>query len=79
MSSLAPIALLSSPLINFTINFFGGKLSWPQEAELHEVTNAWEDVKDFKWHRVQRSPNWDVLPDSERGGGLLSSAVAVVS
>lgn len=37
-----------------------------QAAGLDGVTNAWEHVKDFKWHRVQKSPNWSVIPKAER-------------
>ena len=37
-----------------------------QEAQLAGVANAWDDVKDFKWLRAQRSPHWNVLPESER-------------
>jgi hypothetical protein len=33
---------------------------------LAEMPNAWSDVKDFKWLRTQKSPNWDILPEAER-------------
>ncbi len=26
----------------------------------------WKQVNDFKWHRVQQSPHWSVLPEEER-------------
>lgn len=38
---------------------------------MDKVTNAWEDVKDFKWHRVQKSPNWDVILEAERESDSL--------
>lgn len=41
-------------------------LAYIQEAGLNETENAWADVKDFKWHRAQKSPNWDVIPEAER-------------
>ncbi|CAD7970229.1 unnamed protein product [Amoebophrya sp. A25] len=25
--------------------------------------NRWDDVKDFKWLRREKSPNWDILPE----------------
>jgi len=27
---------------------------------------SWRDVKDFKWHRLQASPNWSILDESDR-------------
>ncbi|CAN0028694.1 unnamed protein product [Ectocarpus sp. 4 AP-2014] len=47
-----------------------------QAAGLDEdaVTNAWGDVKDFKWHRAQQSPNWTVIPESERESDSLAMA-----
>lgn len=44
-----------------------------QEAGLADVANAWEDVKDFKWHRAQKSPNWSVIPESDRESNYLSN------
>lgn len=44
-----------------------------QEAGLADVTNAWEDVKDFKWHRARRSPNWSVIPLTDREGDPLTN------
>lgn len=45
-----------------------------QEAGLADVTNAWEDVKDFKWHRNQQSPNWSVIPPADRESDPLTKA-----
>jgi hypothetical protein len=30
------------------------------------VASLWQQVDDFNWHRVQASPNWSVLPPSDR-------------
>lgn len=38
---------------------------------MDKVANAWEDVKDFKWHRAHRSPNWNVIPEDERESDSL--------
>ncbi|CAM9814138.1 unnamed protein product [Ectocarpus fasciculatus] len=38
------------------------------------VANAWGDVKDFKWHRAQQSPNWTIIPESERESDSLAMA-----
>ncbi|CAM9568079.1 unnamed protein product, partial [Ectocarpus sp. 12 AP-2014] len=48
----------------------------PQAAGLDEdaVTNAWGDVKDFKWHRAHQSPNWAAIPESERESDSLAMA-----
>jgi hypothetical protein len=35
--------------------------------------SAWSDVKDFKWLRSQQSPNWCILPESDR----ITSAASV--
>lgn len=43
-----------------------------QDAGLSEVANAWEDVKDFRWHRAQKSPNWNVIPETERETDALA-------
>lgn len=28
--------------------------------------NQWDQVDDFGWLKVERSPNWSVLPEAER-------------
>ena len=30
------------------------------------VAHLWREVDDFGWHKVQASPNWSVLPSSQR-------------
>jgi tubulin-specific chaperone C len=35
--------------------------------------SAWSNVKDFKWLRSQQSPNWCILPESDR----ITSAAGV--
>ncbi|KAI9743335.1 MAG: hypothetical protein M1818_003181 [Claussenomyces sp. TS43310] len=30
------------------------------------ATNQWDQVDDFKWLKAEHSPNWSVIPDSER-------------
>lgn len=37
-----------------------------QAAGLDKGENRWREVNDFKWHRVQQSPHWSVLPEAER-------------
>jgi tubulin-specific chaperone C len=41
----------------------------------------WAQVDDFNWHRVQASPNWCILPESERVGyrGLRADMFKQVS
>ena len=34
--------------------------------------DMWKCVDDFGWHRVQKSPNWSVLPKSNRIGIALN-------
>ncbi|CAM9667462.1 unnamed protein product, partial [Ascophyllum nodosum] len=38
----------------------------PQHRQQLQANNAWEEVKDFKWHRAQKSPNWEVIAEAER-------------
>jgi hypothetical protein len=45
-------------------------VSTVQESDLAGTTSEWADVKDFKWLRAQKSPNWDVVPEAERAGVL---------
>lgn len=37
-----------------------------QAANLLEETGEWENVDDFRWLRAVQSPNWSILPPSER-------------
>ena len=39
--------------------------------------NMWHSVDDFKWHRAQHSPNWCVLPESERLAASPSELVTM--
>ena len=34
----------------------------------------WKCVDDFGWHRVQKSPNWNVLPKSNRIGITVNAS-----
>lgn len=38
--------------------------------------NFWCEVNDFRWHRVQQSPNWSVLPEGERATSVAAAAAA---
>ncbi|GAB4848698.1 hypothetical protein Ancab_003423 [Ancistrocladus abbreviatus] len=42
-----------------------------KESRLNEETGNWENVDDFKWLRAVHSPNWSVLPVSDRIGAIL--------
>ncbi|GFY94036.1 C-CAP/cofactor C-like domain-containing protein [Actinidia rufa] len=44
-----------------------------REANLEEETGNWANVDDFRWLRAVQSPNWSVLPENERVGGLTIS------
>ena len=30
------------------------------------VQNHWDQVDDFKWLKAEHSPNWSILPETER-------------
>ena len=34
--------------------------------------DMWKNVDDFGWHRVQKSPNWDIIPYADRIGNQTS-------
>lgn len=34
--------------------------------------DMWKNVDDFGWHRVQKSPNWDIVPLTERIGNQVT-------
>lgn len=36
----------------------------------------WHRVKDFKWHRVQQSPNWTIMEEADVKVVLRNCAVA---
>ncbi|XP_074316716.1 tubulin-folding cofactor C-like [Silene latifolia] len=37
-----------------------------KESKLDEETGNWANVDDFKWLRALQSPNWSILPETER-------------
>ncbi|KAK3005775.1 hypothetical protein RJ639_017376 [Escallonia herrerae] len=37
-----------------------------EESNLNEETGNWANVDDFRWLKAVQSPNWAVLPESER-------------
>ncbi|KAL5556315.1 hypothetical protein UlMin_038551 [Ulmus minor] len=39
-----------------------------KNANLLEETGNWSNVDDFRWLRAVQSPNWSILPESERIG-----------
>jgi hypothetical protein len=48
----------------------------PQELvrdELKTVQNQWDHIDDFKWLKAEQSPNWSVLPESERVAPVVES------
>lgn len=36
-----------------------------QTANL-DIESKWSNIQDFKWLKQSKSPNWDILPESER-------------
>ncbi|XP_057500478.1 tubulin-folding cofactor C [Actinidia eriantha] len=44
-----------------------------RDANLEEETGNWANVDDFRWLRAVQSPNWSVLPENERVGGVTIS------
>lgn len=40
---------------------------------------AWKDVKDFKWHRTQASPNWGLLPEDQWAEPVAPEAKGLVA
>lgn len=43
-----------------------------------EGLGMWRAVNDFNWHKVQQSPNWSIIPDSERVTVEFTAEGAVV-
>lgn len=39
-----------------------------KKSNLNEETGNWANVDDFRWLRAVQSPNWSVLPESDRIG-----------
>jgi hypothetical protein len=40
------------------------------------VLNQWDQVDDFKWLKVEHSPNWAILPEDQRlGNDIWTTAV----
>ncbi|KAK6923396.1 Tubulin binding cofactor C-like domain [Dillenia turbinata] len=42
-----------------------------KDSSLDEETGNWANVDDFKWLRAMQSPNWCILPESERVGAIV--------
>jgi len=40
-----------------------------------EVKNQWDQVDDFKWLKMEPSPNWSILPVQERLGDEICGHV----
>lgn len=36
-----------------------------EKSGLSQTTNCYTDVKDFKWHKARKSPNWNVIGGKE--------------
>eukprot|EP00904_Undaria_pinnatifida_P013060 jgi/Undpi1/8885/HiC_scaffold_25.g11347.m1 len=76
------VTVSSGPIIEDCsgLRFAPSGLEYPQyhahlkDAGLSDVANAWEDVKDFKWHRAQQSPNWGIIPQGDRESDPLAKA-----
>jgi hypothetical protein len=43
------------------------------------TNDLWRAVDDFGWHRVQKSPNWDVLPSEQRLTAPREAAAGYIS
>lgn len=64
----------SRPIVEYTssVRFAPFAFRYPgiedalQAANLQEETGEWENVDDFRWLRAVQSPNWSILPPSER-------------
>lgn len=41
-----------------------------KQSNLDEETGNWANVDDFRWLKAVQSPNWSILPESERIGGV---------
>jgi hypothetical protein len=39
-----------------------------QENASTESNNQWDQVDDFKWLKMEHSPNWSILPEENRLG-----------
>jgi len=37
-----------------------------KETALDQETEKWANVEDFNWLKLQRSPNWSIVPENER-------------
>jgi len=48
---------------NFSYN---GILDQLKETALDQETEKWANVEDFNWLKLQRSPNWSIVPENER-------------
>ncbi|KAL9227511.1 hypothetical protein vseg_003192 [Gypsophila vaccaria] len=46
-----------------------------KESRLEEETGNWANVDDFKWLRALQSPNWSILPETERISTVCISTV----
>lgn len=43
-----------------------GKANAGQNAAGESIVNRWDEVQDFNWLKAEPSPNWSILPLTER-------------
>jgi hypothetical protein len=62
-----------SPYTEFGSHLRTASLAWANDGTsvaplgyTSPLLNNWQKIEDFNWLRVQASPNWSVLPESDR-------------
>ncbi|EPE26970.1 hypothetical protein GLAREA_02884 [Glarea lozoyensis ATCC 20868] len=58
----------SRPIIEDCSNVRFSPIPKSQGDSTVESTNQWDQVDDFKWLKMEHSPNWSVLPEEKRLG-----------
>ncbi|KAB8293204.1 hypothetical protein EYC80_007544 [Monilinia laxa] len=56
----------SRPIIEDCSNVRFAPIPESQNVTDGSVKNQWDQVDDFKWLKVEHSPNWSILPEEER-------------
>mmetsp|Transcript_22061 Transcript_22061/g.33691 ORF Transcript_22061/g.33691 Transcript_22061/m.33691 type:complete len:403 (+) Transcript_22061:141-1349(+) len=68
------VHLVSGPIIEncsgvrfgeYKLLSYSGLDEQMKKCGLSETTNCYADVKDFKWHKARKSPNWNIIGEEE--------------
>lgn len=62
---------------NYRILHYDSLEEQMKSSNLANTVNCFADVKDFKWHKIQKSPNWTLIDEKKTIHSSLSEFIAI--